>query len=1010
MNEPDKTNAEWIEEISCLNHRIRELEQSEAESKRAAEAQRKREEYLLAITQNSSDIIFILDRLGTITYASPSVERFLGYKPDELIGKRSLDLILSHDHPKAVEDFGRALLTKEIAIPDVFCVRHQDGSEHILEGFGKNLLDNPLVAGFVMNVRDVTDRKQAEEALIAREEQYRTLVESASDIVFRLDNTGHVTFVNSAALRITGYEEKEMIGRHYPTLIRPDMREDAMKFFGRQFVKRIPNTYSEYPIIAKDRHELWLGQNTQLIVEKDRVIAFQAVSRDITDRKRVEQELKDSEERYRRIIEASSDAILLRCKNTIVYANPAALKLFRANHPGDLIGIQYLDLVHPDDRAGSAERVKKTMDENWIAPPREHRIMALDGQAVQVESTGVPVQYLGEIHVFGIFRDITERKRVEAKLRQQTDAMEAAIDGMALLNEAGEYFYVNHAHAQLYGYEHAGELIGKSWKILYDSNQLQRFEQEIMPEFGRKGNWHGEAVGKKKDGSAFPQEVSLTATDDGGLICVIRDITERKQAEKALRDSERRYRELSIIDDLTQLYNSRHFYFQLKIELDRANRYGQPLTLLLLDLDDFKAFNDAYGHVEGDQVLWRLGQVVKRCLRETDFAFRYGGEEFTVILPMTTSADGAVTAERIRTEFKKETFSPEPGQDVHVTVSTGLAQYKPQEEMKAFVHRVDQLMYQGKKNGKDRVCCELWPNEPGITTEGHPLSDSAKSNPERIEEISALKQRIRELEQSATASGIEEALWENEEKYDHKDGSKKGLEINIRGIRDGKGVLTDFYGSSRGTTDRKRADEILHESLMQLRRAMQTTIQVLVLAVETKDPYTAGHQKRTANLARAIATEMGLPEEKIEGIRMSGVIHDIGKLSLPSEILSKPTKLTAIEYSLIKEHARQGYEILKDVESPWPLAEIVYQHHERINGSGYPQGLKGKEGILLESRILAVADVVEAMASYRPYRPALGADAAFEEIEKNKGTLYDADVVDACLRLFREKGFQLEET
>ena len=181
---------------------------------------------------------------------------------------------------------------------------------------------------------------------------------------------------------------------------------------------------------------------------------------------------------------------------------------------------------------------------------------------------------------------------------------------------------------------------------------------------------------------------------------------ELRQVNEALRESENRYRELSIVDELTQLYNSRHFYFQLKIELDRSNRYELPLTLLLLDLDNFKVFNDAYGHVEGDQVLRRLGQVVKRCLRETDFAYRYGGEEFTILLPMTTSADGAVTAERIRTEFKKETFSPAPGQDVHVTVSIGLAQYKPQEDMKTFVHRVDQLMYQGKKNGKDRVCCE----------------------------------------------------------------------------------------------------------------------------------------------------------------------------------------------------------------------------------------------------------------------------------------------------------------
>ena len=138
---------------------------------------------------------------------------------------------------------------------------------------------------------------------------------------------------------------------------------------------------------------------------------------------------------------------------------------------------------------------------------------------------------------------------------------------------------------------------------------------------------------------------------------------------------------------------------------------------------------------------------------------------------------------------------------------------------------------------------------------------------------------------------------------------------------------------------------------------------------------------------------------------MAGIIHDIGKLSIPAEILSKPTKLTEIEFALIKEHSRSGYEMLKDVESPWPLAEIVYQHHERMNGSGYPRNLQGDE-ILMESRILAVADVVESMASNRPYRPTLGIEAALEEIEKNKGILYDLTVADVCLRLFREKGYQ----
>lgn len=207
----------------------------------------------------------------------------------------------------------------------------------------------------------------------------------------------------------------------------------------------------------------------------------------------------------------------------------------------------------------------------------------------------------------------------------------------------------------------------------------------------------------------------------------------------------------------------------------------------------------------------------------------------------------------------------------------------------------------------------------------------------------------------------------------------------------------------------EQAKEKLQQALENLKKSIQTTIEVMVSAVEARDPYTAGHQVRSANLACAIAEEMGLSQDKIDGIRMAGSIHDIGKLSIPAEILTKPTKLTDLEYSLIKQHSGSGHEMLKHVPSQWPLAEIVWQHHERINGSGYPRQLKGDE-ILLEARIMAVADVVEAMASHRPYRPSLGIEAALTEIEKNKGVLYDIAAVDACLKLFKEKSFYLADS
>jgi HD-GYP domain-containing protein (c-di-GMP phosphodiesterase class II) len=210
-------------------------------------------------------------------------------------------------------------------------------------------------------------------------------------------------------------------------------------------------------------------------------------------------------------------------------------------------------------------------------------------------------------------------------------------------------------------------------------------------------------------------------------------------------------------------------------------------------------------------------------------------------------------------------------------------------------------------------------------------------------------------------------------------------------------------------TDRKRAEQQLRHTLDSLRKAISSTIQVIVAAVESRDPYTAGHQLRMTDIARAIATEMGFSQDKIESIRMVGSIHDLGKLSIPAEILMKPTKLSELEFALVKEHARRGFDMLKDVESPWPLAEMVYQHHERLDGSGYPRNLRGND-TLPEARILAVADVVEAMASHRPYRPALGLPAALQEIEDNSGLLYDSAVVTACLRLFREKNFQLART
>jgi putative nucleotidyltransferase with HDIG domain len=207
---------------------------------------------------------------------------------------------------------------------------------------------------------------------------------------------------------------------------------------------------------------------------------------------------------------------------------------------------------------------------------------------------------------------------------------------------------------------------------------------------------------------------------------------------------------------------------------------------------------------------------------------------------------------------------------------------------------------------------------------------------------------------------------------------------------------------------RESAEAEVQSTLDRLRSAMGGVVQAMALTVERRDPYTAGHQRRVADLARGVAAEMALSTHQIDGIRMAGLIHDLGKICVPAEILSKPGQLTELEHTLIQDHPQVGYEILKEIEFPWPVAQIVLQHHERIDGSGYPLGLSGDD-IIIEAKTLAVADVVEAMASHRPYRPTLGRDMAIEEISQNRGVLYDADVVDACMKLLQEKDFQFRQ-
>jgi PAS domain S-box-containing protein/putative nucleotidyltransferase with HDIG domain len=240
-----------------------------------------------------------------------------------------------------------------------------------------------------------------------------------------------------------------------------------------------------------------------------------------------------------------------------------------------------------------------------------------------------------------------------------------------------------------------------------------------------------------------------------------------------------------------------------------------------------------------------------------------------------------------------------------------------------------------------------------------------------------------------------------EKRFIRKDGATVDCTISVSCVRRADDSVNYIVALVQDITERKHADETL-------RAALVSSVEAIAATLEMRDPYTAGHSRSVADLAAAIAREMGLPADSIEGIHFGALIHDLGKIQVPAEILSKPTRLTPLEFALIKVHPQAGYDIVKEIKFPWPVAEMVHQHHERLDGTGYPQGLKG-DAIALEARIISVADVVETMASHRPYRAALGIDRALEEIQSKCGSWFEPAAVDACVRLFREKGFTIKK-
>jgi diguanylate cyclase (GGDEF)-like protein/PAS domain S-box-containing protein len=668
-------------------------------------------EKYLSILDTIEDGYFEVDLAGNFTFLNDSVCRTIGYSREELMGINYRQYTVEENSKMVFQAFNQVYKTGKPLKELGWYIKSKDGSRRYIEGSVSLMKDSSgQPTGFIGIARDITERKRTGDALSASEVRYRRLFESAKDGILILDgNTGRILDVNPFLIELLGYSREQFI-RKFVWELGPfkDIIPNRNKFLELQRQGYI--RYENLPLETIDgrfSHVEFVSN----VYAVDHTKIIQCNIRDITERKNMENKLINSEEKFRMLAESSSFAIMMHQGDHWIYANRAAEEISDYTEE-ELCGMHFWDIVHPDYR----EMVKQSgynRQQGKVMPRAyEFKIIAKNGMEKWVSLTGNPIKYGDKPTALISVTDITERKITEAALKESEDKFrtifENSSSAMAIIESDTTISMVNKEYCRISLYEEK-DVIGMSWTKQLPPEDLKRLEEynreRLIDPLNAPSNY--EFSFYRKDGEIRNGLISVAfLPNTQKIVASFIDITERKRAEEALRESEQRYRDLSIIDDLTQLYNSRHFYAQLEKEMERSNRYGQPLTLLMLDLDKFKDFNDTYGHVQGDYVLSRLGHAIKRSLREIDSAYRYGGEEFTIILPMTMSEEGITTAKRIQKELRKENFSLISGQEVHMTVSIGLAQYKPQEEIKRFVHRVDQFMYKVKKHGRGRICCD----------------------------------------------------------------------------------------------------------------------------------------------------------------------------------------------------------------------------------------------------------------------------------------------------------------
>lgn len=856
------------------------------------------------------DPLFIHDREYRVVRANKAYAKRAGVSVDHVVGTPYWKLFPPIDGPFQGNDLngdrseiGEEELTLESG--EIFHVRHFP------------ILDGEESLGYVLHLmRDVTEKRRAE----AEQRTLSEVIRQATEAVLVLSQKGEVRYFNPAFQHLFGYTKAETIGKSITAIFSTSGTDTTQPSQVLEALFSHGKWKGELLRQAKDGTAIPVLLSASVLKDSQgNVTGFVGNYLDLREIKSTERKLRESEEQFRAMTTAAQDAMLvLDDDGNIVFWNDAAERILGYS-TAEAVGKNAHNLLAPKHYLDAYKQAwpvfAKSGKGSAIGKVLELEALRKNGEVFPIELSVSAFSLRGRWHAVGIMRDITQRKEAEERLSLFRNLLDQSTDGVYIVEPTTSRFIdVNDAACKDLGYM-KDELLQLGVLDIQNDipnvNAWQAHLKELQKHNVRLLNFY--AV--RKDRSTFPVEVStrnVLIEDKAYIIAIVRDVSERRTTEIALRNSLRAQRTLAVCNKI----------------LIHVSDERQLITDMCHTLVEEGGYDLAWiGFLEQD--------------------------ENSSIRPVAYAGNGESHIDALNNSW---------GDNEHGKGPTGRA-------------------------------ARLGTLQVEQSTTPVKVRDSKKHAKPEQRFASSIVLPLKEVD--GKTYGVLNIYSSETQAFDDD-------EINL--LQQLADDLSFGLLTLRTRQERDHFQKQHIQSAYRLKESLVDTIRAVAMTVEKRDPYTAGHQSRVADLSVAIGKELGLDNERIEGLHLGAMIHDIGKIYIPAEILNRPGHLSVHEFGMIKTHSDVGYDIIKNVKFPWPVAEMVLQHHERMDGSGYPNGLKG-EDIILEARIIAVADVVEAITAHRPYRPALGIDKALDEIESKKGLIYDREVANSCIRLFREKGY-----